>query len=393
VIDKNRLLHIGWKLVSYLRKEEWQIEPNGMAKSISLQKSEGWMRPSANVESEKGGHFAAFYDPTPFDSIANPCRAYSLINSVAFHPHELMFCATFTTAHKVAIFRIDPAGKIRTVQVLKNPRARLRGPQHAVFSGDGNKIIVSNWNNATLTIYRRTENGLYSRDPVACIDFPEVLAAYKPHGMDMSPSGKFMAIAFGAAARQKKGVALFSFNSEETILEHLSLIDEEELPGIPKGITFSPDESCLLVTFSDVNSIQIYNLDLEMGSIQSTPRQIVKGEITGLFRPEDIKMSREGDFLIVSNSEADRVTVYPFDKVANRITQAAPCRILENPVSHLRFPHGIAVSPDGSILAITQFGPLQTTRDEDIVFDIRTPRKQSSITIYRRERPGSHVNS
>ena len=63
----------------------------------------------------------------------------------------------------------------------------------------------------------------------------------------------------------------------------------EELPGIPKGITFSPDGTCLFVTFSDANSLVVYNLSENKKKILQNPRQIIQGKESIISRPEDVK--------------------------------------------------------------------------------------------------------
>ncbi|WP_394789503.1 beta-propeller fold lactonase family protein [Rhodoferax sp.] len=329
--------------------------------------------------------FPVFYGPTPTDSIRNASNTYSLINSVEFHPRENLFCAAFTTVNKLILMKVTQQGKLKTVQVIGNPTAALAEPQHAVFSQDGNKIIAVNWDNATFTIYERLPDGLYASKPVAVIPFPPELKDYKPHGIEISPSGEFLAVAFGVTTRHKKGLALFKYHHAESRLQLLNLIEEAQLPGIPKGIAFSPDESCLLVTFSNINSISVYDLDWAAGAIKVAPRQVFQGALTGLSRPEDIKISAEGDHLIVSNSGANTVTCYHFDKSSNSIGEETPYYILDNPNARIRFPHGISLSADGSVLAITQFGPLEEKDDGNIVFGHRTPRRQAKINIYRRE--------
>lgn len=326
-----------------------------------------------------------FYEPHPVDCIRSRAKTYSLINSVAFHPSENIFCAAFTTVSQLVIFKIDRFGQARTSQVLKNPQAMLDEPQHVVFSTDGQKIIAVNWNSEIFTIYPRTANGRYAHSPMASIKFPAPLAGFKPHGMDMSRSGKLMVLAFGSTSLRKRGVALFSFDDKTPEIRLLSHIKEEQLPGIPKGVVFSPDGSCVLVTYADANCICVYGFDALTGQLNPEPLQTFKGEATRLFRPEDIRISHEGDSILVSNSEADRITSYPFDSLHNRITEETPSHALENPIANMQFPHGIALSPDGGLLVVSQFGPLPITSDGNIVFGSKTPRKQARINIYRHQ--------
>ena len=324
-----------------------------------------------------------YYEPLPIDCIKNNSWAYSLINSVAFHPREDLFCAAFSSVNQLINFRIDRFGQARVSQVIKTPESGLDGPQHVVFSTDGRHIIAVNWGSETFTIYQRGANGLYVDRPVASIPFPEPLAGYKPHGMDVARSGKLLSVAFGWITDHKSAIGLFSLDGDGTSLRLLDWIREEQLAGVPKGIAFSPDESCLLVTYADMNCICIYDIDPAAGRFDPVPRQIFEGAATRLFRPEDIKFSRDGNSITVSNSEADCVASYTFDQATNRIAEQTPAHVLENPDAHMRFPHGIAFSPDGALLVVSQFGPLPVTSNGNIVFDKDTPRRQARINIYR----------
>jgi sugar lactone lactonase YvrE len=89
----------------------------------------------------------------------------------------------------------------------------------------------------------------------------------------------------------------------------LDLLQGDEIEtGIPKGIAFSPDGTCLLVTLSETNSVNIYMLDSSMERIIPTPRQILKGISSQLSRPEDIKFTVEGNSFAISNSSKDTIT-------------------------------------------------------------------------------------
>jgi sugar lactone lactonase YvrE len=203
--------------------------------------------------------------------------------------------------------------------------------------------------------------------------------------MDVSHSGKLSTVAFGWTSTHTKAIGLFSFDSAGPAMQLLDWIPHECLPGVPKGIAFSPDESSLLVTYADVNCICIYAIDRATGRLNPVPTQTFEGEATRLFRPEDIKVAHDGNSITVSNSNADCVTSYAFDRHLNRIPHQTPTQVLENPDAHLRFPHGIAFSPNGALLVVSQFGPLPVTSNGDIIFDQQTPRKQAKINIYRHQ--------
>jgi len=313
--------------------------------------------------------------------VYNPGPNYSLINSVDYHPKQHLFCMTCTQNDMVVIYKINAAGKPEIVQSLSNPLAKLCKPQHAVFSPDGEKIVVANWRNQTLSVYQRTKEEKFQNEPAAIISPSSSLIKHKPHGIAFSPCGKYLAIAYGAATYRGKAIALFKVANDGLNFE-LSHLLEAELPGIPKGITFSPDGTCLLVTFSDINQLVIFNLTQDGKTILPTPQQVIHGDESGISRPEDVKISPCGNYCAVSNSDRDTVTFYPFDKTANLITQCIPCAILQNPDANFHFPHGIAFSPDGAFLLVTEFGQVDLTADGGIVWDHSTRPEQSKINLY-----------
>lgn len=331
------------------------------------------------------------------DCIANS-STYSLINSVAFHPSENVFCATFSTRSMLIVYAIDDEGRAKALQKISGSKAGLSNPQHAIFSRDGERIITSDWSEETFTIHARLHDGSYEPIPANIIPFPERLAGYKPHGMEMSPSGQFIAAAFGASAKRPQAIASFRYEQSSNSMTLITVVEGAGLAGIPKGICFSPDGTHLLVTFSDAHSncISLYSFGAVDGSISESPCQSVQGSLSSLSRPEDIKVSHEGNQLIVSNSGTNAIAFYRFSGLENRIVQPVPEAVMDKNSSGLEFPHGLAVSPCGSYLVASQFGPLEVTADEDILFGGRTPTRQAKIWVFRRsdnglqQRPRTH---
>ena len=324
---------------------------------------------------------AALISQSPVATLSNPNPRYSLVNSVDFHPTENLCCVTYTHEQRIVLFAIDGAGQSKVVKILENPCAQLSHPQHAVFSADGNQMIVANWTNQTLTIYQRDNTGSYYSVPAAVIPSPSCLENHKPHGIACSPCGNFLAVAYGAAPRFGRAIALFRLAQDKAGCELVCV--SEELSGIPKGITFSPDGACLLVTFSDLNCLAIFELAEESAALLPIPKQVIQGDTTKISRPEDVKISRDGTLCALSNSDQHTVTFYPFDAAVNRITQSTPMCTLQNPEARLSFPHGIAFSPDGAFVLITQFGPVMTTQEGDISWGAAMPASHAKVHLFR----------
>jgi len=286
----------------------------------------------------------------------------SLVNSVDFHPEANQFCVTFTHNHSVVIYQLDEDDRVSIFQVLQNASSKLSCPQHALFSKDGRSLLVVNWCNQTFNVYHADLNGVYQEAPIAVIPFHLPTDSFRPHGMALSPDGNYLAVAYGASKQDPRAVALYQVNDLGTAqvgFKLLSLLQGNEVEeGIPKGIAFSPDGSCLLVTFSNTNSVAIFKIDLSNKKIIPTPRQILNGTSSHISRPEDIKFNAEGNYCAVSNSDEDTITFYLFDRENNYFVNDSPSRIIKNPEAHLCFPHGLAFSSDGKYLSVTQFGPV-----------------------------------
>lgn len=195
--------------------------------------------------------------------------------------------------------------------------------------------------------------------------------------MAFSPSGDYLAIAYGASSLFKDALALYK--SESTSISLLSYLKHHELHGTPKGICFSPDGTHLLVSFCEPSSIRIYRIDREQ--IDPTPSQIITGVESGLSRPEDVKMAPDGTFCAVSNSNSNTITYYLYDRCNNSIVSPEPIYTFHSP--GLSFPHGIDFSFDGQYLGVTQFGSLSTTPEGDVVWPPGFSPSEGAIKIFR----------
>lgn len=318
------------------------------------------------------------FNPVLVAVISNIDTHYSLVNSIHFHPQQNVFCVSYTQNNKISFYEIDLNHQPRIVQTLNNPSAQLSEPQHAVFSPSGDKIVVANWTNQTLNIYPRISDQFFSETPISILSSPYGLQSCKPHGVAFSPCGQYLAIAYGAGEHIERSIALF--HSEKENLQCISIVGQADLPGIPKGIVFSPDGTHILVSFGKPNCLAVFSIQNER--IERVPKQIIYGETTGLSRPEDVKISPDGSYCVVTNSGKNSVTFYHFDKYSNTISSNAPFYSLHNPKARLIFPHGIAFSSDGKYLAVTQFGRIQTTERGSIIWDRATPSYEGVINLY-----------
>lgn len=298
--------------------------------------------------------------PSPIDVLMNPYPNPSFVNSVDFHPEINQFCVTFTHNDSVVIYQLGEDHSVSVFQVLQNPLSKLSYPASALFSKDGRSLVAVNWLSQTFNVYLADLNGVFQQEPIAIIPFHPPTDSFRPHGMAFSPDGNYLVVAYGVTKQHPRAVALYQVNDLQTAqpsFKLLCLLQGNEIKeGIPKGIAFSPDGSCILVTFSNTNSVTIYQVDLSNERIISTPRQILSGISSLISRPEDIKFTADGNYCAVSNSNKDTITFYLFDRQNNYFVNDFPSYIMKDPNAELYFPHGLAFSSDGNYLAVTQFG-------------------------------------
>lgn len=329
---------------------------------------------------------SADWSPTsPIQVLFNPNAEPSLVNSVDFHPNAHLFCVTFTHNDSIVIYQMDESDRATVFQVLQGALSQLSCPQHALFSRDGESLLVANWQSQTFNVYQMDQNGFYRKVPIKVIPFPSPTESFRPHGMAFSHDGNFLAVAFGASKQDPRAIALYQvydLGTAQVRFKLLSLLQGDEIEkGIPKGIEFSPDGSCLLVTLSETNSVMLYELDFTYKIIASIPRQMLEGVASQLSRPEDIKFTATGNHFAVSNSDKDTLTFYRYDRENNTILDLSPSQIMENPKAALNFPHGLAFSSDGKYLVVTQFGPV--VFDENSHLSSWGNERKDSVLIYK----------
>lgn len=323
--------------------------------------------------------------PEPLTWAENPNKSQSFVNSVDFHPAKNLCCVTHTHNHAISLYEIQPDETIRLKQVIKNPKGRLNCPQHAIFSPDGQVLVGVNWIDGTFNLYRLGNLDAYQETPYSKINPPKQLKGFKPHGMAFSPDGNLLGVCYGASTEFPRGIALFEvirLNSSNPQFRLLHLLQTADIyEGVPKGITFSPDGTHLLITLANTDALHVYSLDPLRQTIEMPPTQIISGDETRLSRPEDVKLSADGTAIAVSNSLQDSITLYHFDSETNEILSPKPYQIIENPSASLSVPHGLSFSSDGQYLAVTQFGPV--TFKEDGALETWAQERADRVTFFK----------
>ena len=316
--------------------------------------------------------------------MSDPSKKYSFIHSVRFHPTQNEMCTTYAHDNRLIFYSIDQT--VTKIQTIEGSQTNLNYAQDAIYASNGEKLIVVNWTNQLMIFERKTPGGLFHEKPKIIFNPPKIFKDHRSHALALSPCGKYLAVAYGAVAQFKRALAIYSLGENQSSFELIDVLNGPEvIPGIPKGIAFSPDGKAILTTFSDIHHLTIYSLtDHDKGiKFIPTPQQSIEGTETGISRPEDIQISSCKTYCGVTNSGNDTLTFYPFDLFSNQITQNTPFFTLKNPEADLHFPHSLAFSPDGSFLIITTLGLLKIAENGDVIFNKALQPSDAKINVYR----------
>jgi len=324
-------------------------------------------------------------NPCPVRILGNPNWRFSLVNSVEFSSDGRHMAVTFTSNNVVGLYRIDQNLNPVLVTRLKNPLVGqifksaklLNEPSFAAFSPDDKILAVSNYGSATINLYKRFPGkNEYSVKPCSIFHTPEELKAIQPHTMAFSRDGKHIAVTYFDYSRSCSDMlVIYPVDTD------LAIITDQQaftihLPGSPKGVAYTPDGTHLAMTMCDTNSVSLYDLE------KRCMTQTLKNPVAGLSLPENIAFSPDGSLCAVVNSADHSIAFYRFDSAGNVFIDARPCFVLKNPEARLQFPHGIAFTPDGKVLAVTQFGPVKIAKNGDIECNRWTMPREDKILFY-----------
>src|SRR5437764_759051 len=111
-------------------------------------------------------------DPIPCAEIKSPCPYYTLVNSVECHPRKNPCCVTYSHSNNVILFNFSNPSSPYIQQKLNNPLSKFRIPQHAIFSADGQSLVIVNWLNQNVNVYHTDTPESYFPYPFAMFSVP-----------------------------------------------------------------------------------------------------------------------------------------------------------------------------------------------------------------------------
>jgi 6-phosphogluconolactonase len=151
------------------------------------------------------------------------------------------------------------------------------GPRHFTFSDDRSFLYVINELNATITVFKRGEEGRY----VAVQTVPTIAEDWAGENscadIHLSPDGKFL---YGSN-RGENTIVIFSVNGDSG---ELALVGREPVQGDwPRNFTHSPDRNHILVANQKSNNITVFKRDTVNGTLEYTSQYEVGSPVCLVF--------------------------------------------------------------------------------------------------------------
>lgn len=288
----------------------------------------------------------------------------SFITEVCFHPTGKAFAATYEQCNEV---RIYDAQTLAAIRVLCNPHARLNRP-HAVLFAPKHVIVANKGvHPSQLQSFRLDDE---SGAPVHTYTTPY---AHLAEGHSMALDGRRLLVTYCEGSGKKGALVSYDYDDESGRIVGPTDIQERWFRryGDVKGVSFDASGDNVYVTFASdfmpwhLRAIERVKNTISFGLRGATSRNGIavfgidrhghftrgplwKKTIREFCRLENIHV--RGDRAAVVDSDAGCVRLLDLreDNAFN-----APLQVVSD---SLVFPHGAKLSPDGTLLVVTDFG-------------------------------------
>lgn len=224
------------------------------------------------------------------------------------------------------------------------------------FSPDGRLIAVTDVVANSVSLFERRGDLQYSSTPVAVLRNPEGRFDY-PHDVDFSPDGLLLAV----ANRRAPSVTVYQRGS----------IDEPDFGPRPvheikgwasrmiytDGTRFLPGNGGELAAVNrDTSCVNFYPRRRNAEPrFRRRPHAQLRGPRTGIRLPAGLAFSPDGRLLAVTNHGDDSVAIFERAGDPTRY-RPEPVAIIRGAESGLVWPHSVAFSPSGAHLAVSSAG-------------------------------------
>ncbi|MFT5115867.1 MAG: DNA-binding beta-propeller fold protein YncE [Parasphingorhabdus sp.] len=330
----------------------------------------------------------SFIAVRPIGDLSLPGEVRGIIPDISFHPSGKMFAVTTWADNRILIYGFANAPPVLR-QVIEGDVVGFKNAHSIAFTPSADRMIVNSYRDNSFVVFD-VDTVDFSVDPIPAQIFetPGALQTSYPHSMDITQDGKYLACVYCDGDRGFNKIVIYRLDRNQSRYDFgvVAVLEGEHFEyANPKGIAFTPDNRGILVTLSDTNNLVLYDFDPESAQLDADPRQILRNPESRLAHPEDISFSACESYFMVSNAGENNIGIYGYDQQQRRIINIEPVFNFGQPEVALNYPHGLDISPDGRILAVTDYG--YYAESQQIVNPLDQPAKVAFYEISHQTEP------
>jgi sugar lactone lactonase YvrE len=235
------------------------------------------------------------------------------------------------------------------------PAATLGLAEGVAFSPDGRVLAIAHAADQRVTLYARDGDDDPWSDRPRWVIQGEGSGVDYPHDVDFSPDGTRLVV----ANRQGRSVTCYARLPGDALRFSdrpiWTLRGRRSRLGYCDGVKFVPPAGDFLAAVDlKHDRVTLYARSAWFaGRFRRRPAHVLEGEETRLAKPDGLAFSPAGALLAVTNHGGGTVTVYARGA---RAPVYGPRPVAVIGAGRLRYPHSVAFSPDGDHLAVSDAG-------------------------------------
>jgi len=249
--------------------------------------------------------------------------------------------------------------RLRPLEIVRS-RPGLEQPAGLAVSPDGSWLAMTNTAEGCISVVSSLDvQGVATGPVTSSVPVP---GDRNLHGIAVSPDTRWIAFTSVDKPGGLRVAQVVGDPRGGACLSIGSIVENEHQPLVPKGVGFTPDGRFLVVAYGcnaggvrlrvPKGFVEVRQFDSESGGIGGVVSR--SGESLPLVVGETVTVLPDGSAVVVVDQVAERVLLIDLDPVDGRLGKVTD-RIGWS-AGGLSFPHGSAVSPDQSLLAITNYG-------------------------------------
>ena len=226
-------------------------------------------------------------------------------------------------------------------------------------SASGALMAVTSSVDGRLAVMRTDADGVPVPDSIVTVKVPTDRVV---HGVAFSPDERYVVYTSILRGGGLRTVRVSNSPDGRLALELVAVIDTPEARLPPKGLRFSADGRHLLVSHggsatsspgrSSRGFVAVHEWDAETGRVgqcldRSEARQ-------GIKCAEDVTLLADDSMALVTDQFDDSAHLIRIDRATGRLSEGR--KVVSWAAGGLTMPHGCATSPDGTTVAITNYG-------------------------------------